>query len=889
MDKSLFRFIWRHSRRQQIILLVLTVVTYPLGFLLYDIPKAIINRAIGGDGPPFSAPILGLELSFDMAQIPFLVMLCFAFLAVVLLNNGLKYVINVYKGTLAEQLLRRMRYQLYARVLRFPLPHFKRVSQGELISMITGEAEQVGNFTAGAFADPALLGGQWLVALGFILIQDPLLGAAALALYPIQIIVIPRLQKRVSQLAKARLREVRALSDHIGESVAGAVEVHAHDTSQYELSRFTHRMGRIYAIRLEIFRRKYMIKFLNNFMDKLAPFFFYLIGGVLVVQGNLTLGALVVVISAHKDMAGPWKELLGWYQQREDARVKYEQVVSQFSPENMIDPALQSAEPEDEAGLSGEIQLDNVTLVDEDEVRRLANVGFNAPLSGHVAVVGHANSNKEYLALVLARLAVATQGRVRIGGKNLADLPEAVTGRRIAYVGQNTVLQSSSVRDNLLYGLKHRPMRPATYSEEEAVARVAELAAAVRTGNSDYDYGADWVDLAAVEAADEAALFEYLVGALDVVDLGDDVYQLGLRSTIDPTARPDIADNVLRARGALLERLRDESYAALVEPFDRTRYNSNASVAENLMFGNPVGNGFDVERLAENSYVLQVLRDADLYDELLEMGRKLAGTMIEIFADLPPGHEFFEQYSFISSDDLPLYQAVVARAERGVEELSDEDKTMLLSLPFKLIPAQHRLGLADDKTFQERVLKAREKFEADLPAELRGSVEFFDREKYNSSASLQDNILFGKVAYGQAQAAQAIGALITKTLDEHGLRGSVMLAGLDFQVGVGGSRLSSVQRQKLAIARAVLKRPDLLVLNDAAAGMDAQSQQRLLSRVLAARDGVGVVWVLSNASLADEFGQIVVMAEGRIVEKGSLGDLKKEGTAFDDLLKSQMT
>ena len=888
MERSLFRFIWQNSRKQQIILLSLTVISYPLSFLLYDIPKAIINRAIGGEGPPFSVSFFGLNFNFDMAQVPFLLLLCFAFLTVVLLNNGLKFVLNVYKGTLAEQLLRRLRYDLYARVLRFPLPHFKRVSQGEMISMITGEAEQVGNFTAGAFADPALLGGLWLVAIGFILAQDPFLGAAALALYPIQVIVIPRLQKRVSRLGKARLKEVRSLSEHIGESVAGVVEVHAHDTSQYELARFTDRLGRIYAIRLEIFRRKYMIKFLNNFMDKLAPFFFYSIGGVLVVQGSLTLGALVAVIAAHKDMAGPWKELLGWYQQRADAMVKYGQLVSQFDPEDMLEPGLQAADPTDDSALRGEISLANVSLVDEDDVRRLANISLTETLSSHVAVVGDANSNKEYLGQVLARLSVATQGRVRIGDLDLASLPESVTGRRISYVGQNTLLHSASVRDNLLYGLKHRPMRPATYGEDEGASRAEALAAAIKTGNIGHDYRADWVDLDAADAADEASLFTHMVGVLEVVDLADDVYQLGLRSTIDPTARPDIAESVLRARGALRERLSAERYAGLVELFDREKYNRNASIAENLMFGNPVGNGFDVERLAENDYVLGVLRKADLYDELLDMGRQLASTMVEIFADLPPGHEFFEQYSFISSDDLPDYQAVVTRADGGLETLSDDDKTMLLSLPFKLIPAQHRLGLVDEG-FQSRLLAARRVFADELPAELNGAVEFFDWEKYNSAASLQDNILFGKVAYGQAQAAQEIGDLINTTLDEHDLRGSVLRAGFDFDVGVGGSRLMAAQRQKLAIARALLKRPDLLVLNDAAAGMDAQNQQQVLTKVLAAPGGMGVVWVLSNANLAIDFGQVLVMAEGRVIEKGQPGALNKEGTAFHDLLKSQMT
>ena len=871
MDRSLFKFILRYSSRQQLFLLGVIALSYPLNFLLYDIPKAIINRAIGGDGPPFSAKFFGLEFSFDVGQIAFLILLCVGFLSIVIVNNGVKYFINVYKGRLAERLLRRLRYQLYARVLRFPLPHFKRVSQGELISMITAEAEQVGNFTSGAIADPAFLGGQLVVAIGFILIQDPLLGAAALAFYPVQMYVVPKLQKRVSALAKQRLREVRRLSDHIGESVTGVAEVHANDTTQYELSRFANRLGILYKIRYEWYLRKYVIKFLNNLIDKLAPFFFYFVGGILVINGSLTLGALVAVLAAHKDMASPWKELLTWYQQREDARVKYDQIVSQFDPANMLDESLQQeAEPATIEPLAGTLELANVSLVDEDEVRRLASLSFTLGLDRHAAVIGDANSGKDTLAQVLARLALPTNGKALIGGRDLAQLPEAVTGRRLAYVGQGVVLQADTVRANLLYGLKHRPRREAHYDETQQSELADIVLEATRSGNTKLDFHADWVDLDTMQADSPASVGAILTHVLGVVGLADDVYQMGLRGSIDPAERPDIADSVLQARRALRDRLAQPEYTHLIEPFDRDRYNTNASVAENLLFGNPINDMFDMDRLAENPYVLSVLDKAGLSADWLDMGRQVAQTMVEIFADLPPGHDFFEQYSFISSDDLPEFQTLLARAERGtgLSALDAADRTSLMSLPFKIIPAQHRLGLIDD-AMQERLLRARQVFADELPADLVDAVEFFDAERYNAAASLQDNILFGKPAYGQAQAAQTIGAMIAEMLEELDLRRSVMEAGLGFHVGVGGARLSGGQRQRLAFARALLKKPDLMIVNEAASVLDATNQTQLIDNLLAERRGQGVVWMLANEHLADKFDEVLVLRDGRLAEQRS--------------------
>ena len=61
----------------------------------------------------------------------------------------------------------------------------------------------------------------------------------------------------------------------------------------------------MFSIRFELFQRKFMIKFLNNFLSQLTPFLFYMIGGYLAITGRLDIGTLVAVIAAYKDLPGP--------------------------------------------------------------------------------------------------------------------------------------------------------------------------------------------------------------------------------------------------------------------------------------------------------------------------------------------------------------------------------------------------------------------------------------------------------------------------------------------------------------------------------------------------------------------------------------------------------
>ena len=335
MEPTLLKYIRRYSAREQVVLLVLTLASFPFLYASLELPKIIVNHAI--DASDFPKAVYGVQ----MEQVSYLFILCGVFLLLVGINGAFKYIINVLKGQLGERMLRRLRYQLYGNALRFPIPHFRRTSQGEIIAMVTAEVEPLGGFIGDALAQPAFQGGTLITIVAFMFAQDLVLGLAAVALYPLQAYVIPKLQRQVNNLSKERVRTVRRLAERIGEAVSGIEEIHANDTSERHRADFARWAGTIYAIRLKIYRKKFFIKFLNNFLAQLTPFFFFSIGGYLVIKGGLTFGALVAVLSAYKDLSSPWKELLDWYQQKEDARVKYDQLVEQFRPAGMLAEGLQ--------------------------------------------------------------------------------------------------------------------------------------------------------------------------------------------------------------------------------------------------------------------------------------------------------------------------------------------------------------------------------------------------------------------------------------------------------------------------------------------------------------------------------------------------------------------
>jgi ATP-binding cassette subfamily B protein len=111
--------------------------------------------------------------------------------------------------------------------------------------------------------------------------------------------------------------------------------------------------------------------------------------------------------------------------------------------------------------------------------------------------------------------------------------------------------------------------------------------------------------------------------------------------------------------------------------------------------------------------------------------------------------------------------------------------------------------------------------------------------------------------------------------------------GLDTVVGDRGHRLSGGEKQRLALARLLLKGPGLIVLDEATAHLDSESEaavQRALDTALEGRTAIVIAHRLSTVRGAD---QILVVDEGRIVERGTHRELIERGGLYNDLYTTQ--
>ncbi len=465
MAENLTKFVWRHSARDQIVGVLLTLLTFPVIWITLELPKRIINDAIKGEN--FPRDIFGIPLE----QTAYLFLLCACYLAAISLNNGLKYAQNMQRGIMGERMLRRMRFDLFRRVMGRPLTRLRSTSPGEIVQLISAELAPIGDFIGAIFITPVAQGGSFLVYLGFIIVQNPLIGAAALSLYPVQAWLVPKLQAKVVALIRERLTNIRAMAREIDESIDGAVEVRALRARRWHMAIVNRQLYDNYVIRRQIFILKFLIKFVNNVANHLTPFFIFLIGGWFVIHGRLDIGALTAVLIAYKDLASPWKELLTYYQGLMDMNARYASVMDNFAEDGEPAPLLEEAPTGPHALALRDAQVEGLT----------GPVTVEIPTGARVAVVAEDAAQRTAMLVALSGLLDGLVDRWSAG--------TPVLYRAAVYVPSDPRVFTGTLRTNLVQGLRFRPVAEAQDEDRQTRKREAEM-----TGATTDDTEDEWID-----------------------------------------------------------------------------------------------------------------------------------------------------------------------------------------------------------------------------------------------------------------------------------------------------------------------------------------------------------------------------------------------------------
>lgn len=323
MPATLWAYIREASGRDQVFLSILTVLVFLLTLAPLELQRRVVNDAIGPR---------------DLRAI---LLLCLAYVVVVLVQGGLKLWLNIYRARVSEQAVRQLRllaHKLSGEAARLPSDDVAvdGAREGVKISVVLAEVDPVGSFIGLSVSEPLLHGGILLSVFGYMVFLQPLMALACLGVFLPQLVFVPLMQRTINRRTKSRIKILREVSVDIVNKAGNSAEVPEPAAAEPD-DTYERRTERIYHLDMHIFRLKFTMNFLMNAMQHLAVAAILFVGGWLVVEGRTEVGTVVAFISGLDRVNDPWGDLVNYFREMTSAGVKYRLVATALGTASLSD------------------------------------------------------------------------------------------------------------------------------------------------------------------------------------------------------------------------------------------------------------------------------------------------------------------------------------------------------------------------------------------------------------------------------------------------------------------------------------------------------------------------------------------------------------------------
>lgn len=368
-------------------------------------------------------------------------------LAIYLLYSGSQLIQSLLSAKLSQSIVKRMREQLFGKIVDLPIRYLDTHSHGDVMSRMTNDIENISTTVSQSL--PSLFSGV-LTIIGTVSImlwycwQLALLSCATVILTLLATKILSGKVRKFSRKRQALLGQLNGTVEEIVSGYSTVVAYNHQDITTEEFCQTSDSLTKA-GIKTDIFSG--VMGPIMNCIGNIGFVIIAAFGGFFSIHGMISVGVISAFIVYAKQFSRPINEIAQIYGQLQTAIAGAERVFTVLDEENEDKSGEKLAKEKNMT-----VTFENVRFSYEPEHPVIRNFSLTVPSGKKVALVGATGSGKTTIVNLLMRFYDIDSGEIRINNQNIKDISRENLRKNVSIVLQDTVLFSDTIKHNLKYG-----------------------------------------------------------------------------------------------------------------------------------------------------------------------------------------------------------------------------------------------------------------------------------------------------------------------------------------------------------------------------------------------------------------------------------------------------
>lgn len=352
-------------------------------------------------------------------------------------------------GIFGENVVSKLRKQLWQKLLKIPVKYFDDVKTGEISSRLVNDTSQVKNLLTSTLPNAMTSLLQFVGALVIMLAMDWRMTLLMFVAVPLVILVMLPVMNQSRKIGRVRQDELAKFASDSTDVLGEVRLVKSSNGEEHELAKGNRRIDNLYHVG----RKEALINSVTQPITNMLMMIMFLgilgYGAIRVMNGAMTMGALVSFLMYLFQIISPIvviSQLFNNMAKTSGATERIQQILAE--PEEFV------ADKAEKDIASAPLKFENVDFAYEEGKPVLRDVSFATKPNAVVAFAGPSGGGKSTIFSLIERFYQPTGGKILIGEENIENVDLAKWREQIGLVSQDAAVMPGTIRDNLTYGLR---------------------------------------------------------------------------------------------------------------------------------------------------------------------------------------------------------------------------------------------------------------------------------------------------------------------------------------------------------------------------------------------------------------------------------------------------